>query len=199
MVKIISIEGNIGSGKSTLIERLKVENNSFVYLPEPVDIWTTIKDAHGKNILEKYYSDQKRYAFPFQMMAYITRLSQLREAVKKGEIIITERCLLTDRYIFAQMLFDTGKIEDIEYAIYLKWFDEFLDNNVSGLIYIKIDPDLCSKRIIERNRKGEDISLEYLKDCDRYHEKWMNDTKLPTLILDDNIDIQKIYNFIKFV
>ena len=77
---IISIEGNIGSGKSTLLERLKEVcqlDPSICFIQEPVDIWNTIKDSSGETILEKYYDDQHKYAFSFQMMAYITRLSVL--------------------------------------------------------------------------------------------------------------------------
>ena len=57
-MKIFSIEGNIGSGKSTLIENLKKYETSFIYLPEPVDLWNEIKDSSGVTILEKYYQDQ---------------------------------------------------------------------------------------------------------------------------------------------
>ena len=57
MVKIISIEGNIGSGKSTVVHNLeqKLKNNKdYVFLREPVDIWETIKDQYGKTILENF-------------------------------------------------------------------------------------------------------------------------------------------------
>ena len=127
MKLIFSIEGNIGSGKSTLIDRIKFSNKieNVIYLPEPVSIWNEIKDSNGVGILEKYYQDQKRYAFSFQMMAYISRLSLIRKALAThGDcIIITERSIYTDREIFAKMLHDSGKIEDIEYSIYLRWFN----------------------------------------------------------------------------
>ena len=47
-----SIEGNIGSGKSTVIKKMKqhiekLNNNEVIYLPEPVEIWSTIKDKDG--------------------------------------------------------------------------------------------------------------------------------------------------------
>ena len=128
MKYIFSIEGNIGSGKSTIIERLKERFNDFIYLPEPVEEWNKVKDTHGETILEKYYKDKKKYSFSFQMMAFITRLSQLKQAVKNAPdhcLIITERSVFTDRDIFARMLYDTGFIEPIEYQIYLRWFDEF--------------------------------------------------------------------------
>jgi deoxyadenosine/deoxycytidine kinase len=187
-MKIISIEGNIGSGKSTLIKKLKEHpefQNGFTFLPEPVDEWNTITDSDGITIIEKYYSDQKKYAFSFQMMAYISRLKQLQES-KNSSIIVTERCLYTDRNIFAKMLYDSGLIEDIEYSIYLKWFDYFINElKVIKFIYVRSDPGVCLERINLRNRKGENISIQYLSNCHNYHEKWLNNEK-ELLVLDGN-------------
>lgn len=189
---IFSVEGNIGSGKSTLLEYLKqnitqIDKYSVIYLQEPVDIWNTIVDTSGKTILEKYYSDQKKYAFAFQMMAYITRLSQIKKIIKDSpdySIIITERCLYTDYHIFAKMLYNSGLIEDIEYSIYCKWFNEFIgDSNISGFIYVKTTPETCLNRIALRNRTGENsIPLDYLLNCHSYHESWLIGNN--TLILD---------------
>ena len=99
---IFSIEGNIGSGKSTLVKILtrtfkKLVNVPIVYLPEPVSVWESITDKNGKNIIEKYYENQEKYAFSFQMMAYITRIHQLKEILKKesNTIIICERSVFT--------------------------------------------------------------------------------------------------------
>jgi deoxyadenosine/deoxycytidine kinase len=63
---IISIEGNIGSGKTTLINKLQ-ENlqDNFVFLEEPLDEWLEIKDERENTILSKFYSDQSKYSFPF--------------------------------------------------------------------------------------------------------------------------------------
>jgi deoxyadenosine/deoxycytidine kinase len=188
-MKIISIEGNIGSGKSTLIKNLKkINNNEIIFLPEPVDEWNTIIDKSGTNILTKYYSDQKRYAFSFQMMAYITRLKQIMEYVDQNVILITERCLYTDREIFAKMLYDSGLIEDIEYSIYLRWFDFFIKNiQIDHFIYLRNDPKICSERVLLRDRAGENIPLEYLTKCHEYHEAWLNN-KPNLLVLDGSIN-----------
>ena len=209
MKYIFSIDGNIGSGKSTLINNLKsikyANSLKVFFLPEPVSIWNEIKDSSGISILEKYYADQKRYAFSFQMMAYITRLKQIRDCIAQTPdncIIITERCMYTDREIFAKMLFDSGKIEEIEYSIYLKWFDEFInDINITGIIYVQTLPKTCSERIVGRNRKGEEsIPLEYLTNCHKYHEDWLlNETNV--LILNgegeqDTNTINIILNFL---
>ena len=86
MSKIISIEGNIGSGKSTLVSLLKdtfenTKSNPYdvIFLQEPVDEWENIKDSAGNTMLEKFYQDQEKYSFPFQMMAYISRLALLKK------------------------------------------------------------------------------------------------------------------------
>ena len=206
-MKIFSIEGNIGSGKSTLLNYLNDSKIKFVYLQEPVNEWNEVQDSAGVTILEKYYQNQSRYSFSFQMMAYITRLSSIRKAIRESgpdTIIITERSLYTDREIFAKMLYDAGHIEQIEYTIYLKWFNEFLhDINLAGIIYVKTLPTTCTKRIKERNRKGESsISLKYLEECHNYHEIWLKDTKIPLLCLDgereQSLDwVQQIETFVK--
>ena len=116
---IVSIEGNIGSGKSTLLANLREiykEDADIVFLNEPVDEWGKITDENGVTILEKFYADQEKYSFPFQMMAYISRISIMRAALKenKYKLIIIERSVYTDSAVFAKMLFDDKKIEDIE-------------------------------------------------------------------------------------
>lgn len=180
--EIYSLDGNIGSGKSTFLEYLSdhfgkiVFGRQIIYLKEPVDIWESIKDSNGDTILKKFYSDQKRYSFSFQMMAYISRLSLLKKTIKNNpdSIIITERSVQTDRNVFAKMLYDSGMIEEIEYKIYLQWFDEFIRNyKLSGIIYMDTPPALCKERIEIRNREGETIPLEYLESCDKYHKEWL--------------------------
>ena len=87
MSKIISIEGNIGSGKSTILKYLKEyykNNNNIIFLQEPVDQWDEIRDKNNKTILEKFYEDQTKYSFAFQMMAYISRLSLLKDTIEKN-------------------------------------------------------------------------------------------------------------------
>jgi deoxyadenosine/deoxycytidine kinase len=180
MSLIISIDGNIGSGKSTIINNLKnqfVNENYIIFIEEPVDEWIKIKDS-GKNILEKFYEDPIKYAFPFQMMALITRFHTINEIIKKNPkaLIITERSLYTDKYIFAKMLFESNKMNTIEYQIYNKWFSKFMQKLPEHkYIYISSDPNICFERIQERNRVGEDkIDIDYLTSCNQYHNDMFN-------------------------
>ena len=201
-IQIISIEGNIGSGKTTLLANLKkhFKNNKFVvFLKEPVDEWNKIKDENDITILEKFYADQNKYSFSFQMMAYISRLKLLKDTFKDIHleiqklrsfysdydcsgcktskfIIITERSLFTDKMVFAKMLYDSGKIEHINYQIYLNWFDTFADEfPIHKIIYVRAEPDVCHERITTRQREGEDnIPIDYLKSCSDYHDKMLD-------------------------
>lgn len=199
MTIIISIEGNIGSGKSTFVKVLqdyfnktdKFNKKKIYFLQEPVNIWETIKNNNEENIIECFYKDQEKYAFSFQMMAYISRLSLLRKAAREGyDYIFTERCVNTDRNVFAKMLYDSGKIEKINYEIYTKWFDEFIEEfNNFHYIYIKTGPEKALERINKRARQGETIPLEYLKECDKYHNNWLDTIDSNNIIVfDGNID-----------
>jgi deoxyadenosine/deoxycytidine kinase len=207
---IIAIEGNIGSGKSTLLSYLSnADLSSFsadktmVFLQEPVKEWEDIVDKNGNNILKLFYEDADKYAFSFQIMAYISRLALLKKAIEenKNAIIVTERTLFTDKYVFAKMLYDDNKISDINYAIYMKWFDSFVgDFPIHKVIYVKTDPNICCDRVLSRSRDGEsNISLQYLKDCHLYHEEMLDTTKddcfcKDILVIDGNKNVITNYN-----
>lgn len=196
---LATVQGNIGGGKSTLVEYLRskfnAQNNMRVcFLQEPVDEWNTVKDSNGTTMLELFYGDQERYAFGFQMMAYISRLALLKRVVEQGyDIIVSERSLDTDRHIFAKMLYDDSKIMDVEYQIYLKWFEEFkTDFPEEHIIYIKTVPEIAHARVQKRSRKGETIPFEYMNKCHQYHEQWIKTIHPDKVcIIDGNIDITK--------
>jgi deoxyadenosine/deoxycytidine kinase len=204
MSQIITIEGNIGSGKSTLLQHLKEKynanqpNSNIIFLREPVDEWENIKDENGTTILQKFYADQKAYSFSFQMMAYISRLALLKEAIENNPnaIIITERSLVTDKMIFAKMLYDSGNIQHVDYQIYSKWFDCFAkDYPINKAIYVNSSPEVCYDRIHERSRLGESvIPLSYLTRCDDYHKNMIvsfsENENISVMELDGNTNIK---------
>jgi deoxyadenosine/deoxycytidine kinase len=206
MSLIISIDGNIGSGKSTVLKHLRERlsgNKNFVFVDEPVKEWSKI-EHEGVTILEQFYGNTEKYSFSFQMMAYVSRIKVLRDTLKeknigqdkKHYIIITERSLYTDKMVFAKMLYDNGKIEDVNYQIYLNWFDTFSGEfPVHKVIYVKASPGKCYERIMKRSREGEEnIPLEYLTACSLYHDNMLDKSASncvcnEQLILDGNIDI----------
>jgi deoxycitidine kinase/deoxyguanosine kinase len=182
MPAIISLEGNIGAGKTTLLEHLRErypEGNEegILFLKEPVDLWEQVKDGEGETMLSKFYADSVKYAFPFQIMAYASRLKTLRELVLANpgaRVVVCERSLEADKHIFAKMLHDEGKIEDVCYQIYEMFFGDSAGLfRLSGVIYVDSDAEVCAERIAKRAREGETIPLDYLRKCREYHEAWL--------------------------
>ena len=226
-ITIISIEGNIGSGKSTLLTHLKLWAkeecyNNIYFALEPVDDWSKISDKNGETVLSKFYKDQEKYAFSFQMMAFITRYNKIKmlidEILSKNKtndkhIIITERCLYTDKYVFAKMLYHDKKIDEVNFKIYNSWFHTFAKElPISKIIYVNTPFKICDERIKSRNRDGESgIPIEYLERCEKYHltmiEKMLSENNVKYHSINGKEDINnykvletwlnEIKNFIK--
>ena len=201
---IVSLEGNIGAGKSTLIRFLKTNkfNKQIIFLEEPLDEWNTVKDKESVTALEHFYQDKNKYSFPFQMMAYISRLSMIKRKVETAvpnSIIFMERSLQTDKNVFEKMLYNDGYINDIEHQIYHKWFDEFSDiAKLTHIVYLSTTAEISHTRIQKRNRDGEsEISQDYLRKCHDYHNDWIMKFETPTLILDGNTDINSNIHYFK--
>ena len=200
-VILVSFDGNIGSGKSTMMKKAHEfyrNRENVIFAEEPIGKWNQIKDKNGTEMLKLFYQDQEKHAFKFQIMAFVSRLAGLREFVKtnpgKNIVIITERSLYTDKEIFAKMLYDQGKMSDVEHQIYLTLFDEFASEfEVNKVVYIKTDPVKCHERIHLRAREGEElIPLAYLEECHKYHEEFLDLERglfKDQMVLDGNNDI----------
>ena len=202
--KKISIEGNIGSGKSTAIDYLKLHYKDIVFVDEPVSEWTSIFDKSGKNALELFYEDKERNSFWFQILAYITRLRNLLKVLdnNKNKIIISERSIYTDHYVFAKMLYESNYLSEMEWKSYMYWFDTFSEStSLDMIIYVKTSPEECLKRINERSRVEEQdkIPLEYLQKCHQKHEDWISSTNTETIVIDGNSGKDVVQNQISHI
>lgn len=182
MVKIISIEADIGAGKTTLINSLiERHEGNYILIPEPVDQWKTIMIG-DQNILEAFYNDMVTVALPFQLIALITRRELFVKKMKEAEelekttgkevYLISERTVHSDKYIFAKMLHKDGFISEPGIIAYNMWNDIFSKEAIiDKTIYINTPPEVCFERIKIRNRQGEDkITLEYLRECQKAHD-----------------------------
>ena len=208
---IISLDGNIGAGKSTLLTEIRNRIHDIHLVDEPVGQWTALKNNEGKSLLELFYEDKKRWAYTFQNCAILTRLKNIKDAVEnldstvKGpQVIITERSVLTDKYVFAEMLRDSGFIDMLEWDLYDNWFNIFSKQYpVNGIIYLSTGSTTSKERIKIRNRHGEEnIDLDYLDSLDKQHKKWIENTNIPVLTLSTEpgesleSNIEKIKGFI---
>ena len=195
---IISLDGNIGAGKSTLLTEIRNKLHDVHIVDEPVGQWTALKNAEGKNLLELFYEDKKRWAYTFQNCAILTRLKNIQDAVenldstmKEPQVIITERSVLTDKHVFAEMLRDGGDIDPLEWELYESWFNIFGKKYpVRGIIYVSTNSTTSNERIKIRNRQGEDrIGIDYLDALDNQHKKWVESTNIPVLTLSTEVGV----------
>lgn len=181
---IISIEGIIGCGKTTVINHLEnyfIENgrNDIIFIREPVEIWKDFTDENGVNILTHFYNDIHKNAFSFQIMALTTRYTELNRVIRENSdcsIIICERSLEIDKAVFANMMRDDIFIDTIQYQIYCNLYNEFIRNfYLIGTIFMDFPVELCFENIKSRNRIGEtQITIDYLQKCRKYHLNWYN-------------------------
>ena len=207
---IISLDGNIGAGKSTLLAEIRNRIHDIHLVDEPVGQWTALKNKEGTSLLELFYEDKKRWAYTFQNCAILTRLKNIKDVVEsldpteKQPVIITERSVLTDKYVFAEMLRDAGYMDPLEWELYDNWFQIFSKQYpVSGIIYLSTGSGTSKERIHIRNRKGEEsIDLDYLESLEKQHNKWISNTNLPILTLSTEpgesleTNMEKIKDFI---
>jgi len=210
---IFTVEGNIGSGKTTLIGELK--NLKFdkphIVVFEQVKEWADLKDNEGVDILSLFYKDKQKYSYMFQSYVLFSRLHHLLNTIKENpnNIIICERCHLTDLYVFAKSLYEMKDINDIEWKVYNMWHQQLRDMlniKIDGCIFVNTSPDVCYNRIKKRSRTGEEcIPLDYLQLLHNKHVEWLldrpkqdetkkwfslkKDFMSPVLNVDGNVDI----------
>lgn len=198
---VITIEGPIGVGKSTFSNILKLNWENCEIVPEPVDMWKQLINSDGKNMLDTFYSDIKRYAYTFQNVACISRMMKMEETFRSSnsKYIFLDRSLATDKNVFEKMLYDSKMINELEHQAYNLWCDFYWnyvrDNSQMKPIhiYLKCDASICKQRIAKRGREEEaGISLEYLEDLNKYHDAWLLDgsDKDNTIVIDCNEDFE---------
>lgn len=211
--RIFSIEGNIGSGKTTLFNRLKknMQNEKIRFISEPVEIWQSVKSCgDNEDILSKFYKNKEKYSFSFQIMVYLTFMKEIKKCIQENpscKMIIVERSIQSGYNIFTKMAIDEKYMDDIQLQIYKMMFED-CPFHLSGIIYLDIEPEICIERVACRGRKGESVvSLEYLQKCKKYHDEWFLNTpnymmtiKNKDFVISDNYKmgmiIEKIYNFV---
>jgi len=109
---------------------------------------------------------------------------------------LVERSIFTDKNVFAKLLYDTGKMSNIEWKMYNKWFDWSLQDLInkigepSGIIYLRCKPEISYERLKIRSRSEESsVPLEYLQKLHDYHDQWLLNNK-NTIVIDVNNDFE---------
>lgn len=194
----VSIEGNIGSGKSSLLGFFR----QFPYVEaveEPINRWTHVGGKH--NALRLLYEDPARWSFAFNHYSTLTRL-QIQAKPCKSPVKMIERSLFSTRYTFVENAHKVRWLTDLEFIILNEYFDyiesSFKDAKIDLYVYLRVSPEICLERIRKRSRKEENpISMEYIQTLHTLHEDLFvrKNRKLPApvLVLDGNADLSDMY------
>jgi len=119
-------------------------------------------------MLERYYTNPQRWGFTFQIYAIYSRIKKLHEACERypNKLKISERSILADKYVFAELMKDLGYMDKAEYEVYRSLFESFeslTDIEKTKVIYLRCSPSKCYERTQTRKREEESgIPLEYL-------------------------------------
>ncbi|AFJ20325.1 deoxyguanosine kinase [Cyprinid herpesvirus 1] len=188
-LKRVSVEGNLGAGKSTFIGDLKesAEIRQWAVMDEPIDRWI---DVCGQgNLLDMYYKDPKRWGFTFQTHAYQSRIQKQTEIERSlpadTEVMVYERSCYSDRFIFAEAARAAGKLSAVEFAAYgaaHTFFSSMMEScfAIHGVVYLRARPDTCLARVNQRSRPEEtSVAIDYLTRVHNLHEDWLMARKGP--------------------
>jgi deoxyadenosine/deoxycytidine kinase len=193
------IEGNIGCGKTTLIRQLKARDD-FEVIEEPVDVWKSIVNEEGENILGLFYKESNKYAYIFQTIVFKTRIMALEKPQTK-QVRFSERSIWTDKNIFSKNCYEIGFMNTIEkntYDVWFNWLESKITRKPDGIIYLRAEPQVCLERMHKRDRTEEStVSLDYLTNIHEKHEAWLNKEKMygdvPIYVIDNTCEPSKAF------
>lgn len=195
----VSVEGNIGAGKSTLIDFFKDQKGIEVY-PEPLNWW---RNLDGHNLLELLYSDIHKWHNTFQMYVQLSRLKVQTSQPSSPHTTVQmfERSIQNNRFCFVEQAYQNGYLHKADYSVLDQWYRWIRANvniNLDLIVYLRSTPEVVYERIQRRHRPEEtEISLEYLKQLHDSHEQWlMSDNErfnsIPVLVLDADKTLEEI-------
>lgn len=171
----IVIDAVVGAGKTSYMEMLS-EEMKIPCFQEPVQ---------ENPLLDKFYYDRKRYAFPLQIYFLNRRFEMLKQASEAGEPSLMDRSIYGDM-IFAKMLYEKGDMEKDEFILYRDLLTNMLDHVEAPklMIYLKIDTDSAIERIKKRGRDYEQIvERDYWENLNKEYEDYFSNYNLSPLLV----------------
>ncbi len=171
----ITVEGNIGAGKTTLTNLLAEHFNARTVLEEFAD----------NPFLTKFYSNQQQYAFPVELFFMAERYKQLKEMIHTKELF---QSLTISDYLFTKcLLFAKVTLPDEEFRLYQKLFDIISAQLTFPeiLIYLHAPVSKLQANIKKRNRSYEqNITDEYLFNIQETYTSYIKQHNIKTIFID---------------
>jgi deoxyguanosine kinase len=171
----ITIEGNIGAGKTTLAHLLSKHFNARLILEEFAD----------NPFLPKFYENKQQYAFPLELFFMAERYKQLKELLQTKDMF--QKITISD-YLFTKcLLFAKVNLPEEEFLLYQKLFDIINPQLVKPdlLIYLHAPVSKLKENIRKRNRTYEQsIESEYLFSLQETYTNYIKQHNIKTLFID---------------
>lgn len=187
----ITIEGNIGAGKTTLAHLLSKHFNARLILEEFAD----------NPFLPKFYENPKQFAFPLELFFMAERYKQLKEMLHTKDLFQT---VTVSDYLFSKcLLFAKVNLPEEEFRLYQKLFDIIQQQIVFPdiLIYLHAPVNKLQKNIKKRNRVYEqNIADEYLFNLQETYTSYIKQHNIKTIFIDasnaDFLDNEKHFKVV---
>jgi deoxyadenosine/deoxycytidine kinase len=183
--RMITIDGVVGVGKTTLLEILTKERG-YIPFVEPVV---------NNPILDKFYHDRERYSFSLQVFFLNERFKHIKSA-SLHEKAVLDRSIYGD-LIFAKMLKDNGEMSEEEFDIYLDLFHNMIQHCKAPalMVYLEVSPEEAMKRIEKRGRYYEQsdvVEVDYwIRLNQEYRDYFSQYTFSPVLKINvDHLDFE---------
>lgn len=171
----ITIEGNIGAGKTTLAHLLSKHFNARLILEEFAD----------NPFLPKFYENQRQYAFPLELFFMAERYKQLKDLLQTKDMF--QNLTISD-YLFTKcLLFAKVNLPEEEFLLYQKLFDIINPQLIQPdlLIYLHAPVNKLKENIKKRNRAYEQaIDPEYLFTLQETYTQYIKQHNIRTLFID---------------
>lgn len=171
----ITIEGNIGAGKTTLAHLLSKHFNARLILEEFAE----------NPFLPKFYENKEQYAFPLELFFMAERYKQLKEFLQSKDLF--QQITLSD-YLFTKcLLFAKVNLPEQEFLLYQKLFDIINPQLIQPdlLIYLHAPISKLKENIKKRNRSYEQsIGSEYLFSLQEIYSSYIRQHQVKTLFVD---------------
>jgi deoxyadenosine/deoxycytidine kinase len=183
MKKFVAVAGNIGVGKSTLVEMLCGKLG-----------WEPFYEPVAENpYLADFYEDMPTWSFHSQIFFLSHRLRSHNDLANHPTSVIQDRSVYEDAEIFAQNLARQGHIQPRDYQTYRELYEAVIDilPPPDLVIYLRASVPTLLRRIERRGRDYEsEIAPEYLAGLNELYESWINDfTLCPVLTVPaDDLD-----------